>query len=175
MSRESTIRSWLMAVSGYAGNYVYQSEQGAPKQSIDYITFSVSDDRGKDHDYSETTNERSGVPIPDDMVDKDHLNQRTFSVDVNVYSEVGAEMHRKLSHSDSVEVYRELLRAGGVVLESAAAATRAPTLGDTTYRPRFVAEYMFKDFHKMTETLEKVNEFEITGTVDGDDIDIAVP
>ena len=175
MSRESTIRSWLISVSGYAGSFVYQSEQGAPKTPIDFITFSVSDDRGKDHDYSRTTNERSGVPIPDDLVDKDHLSQRTFSVDVNVYSESGAEIHRKLSHSYSVEVYRELLRSGGVAFESAASATRAPTLGDTTYRPRFVAEYTFKDFHGMTETLEKVNEFEITGAVDGQDITIDVP
>ena len=175
MSRESTIRSWLMSVSGYAGDYVYQSEQGAPKQAIDYITFSISDDRGKDHDYSRTTDKRSGVPIAGDNVDKDYLNQRTFSVDVNVYAEDGAEMYRKLSHSDSIEVYRELLKAGGVVLISAGDATRAPTLGDTTYRPRFVAEYMCNDFHWMTETIEKVNEFEIEGTIDGANRVIEIP
>jgi hypothetical protein len=175
MSRESTIKAWLEAVSGYANDFVYQSEQGAPKESVDFITFSVSDDRPRGMDYIRSRSTRSGVPIPTRDLDKDFASPREFMVDVNVYSLNGRGIHAALSHSDSIEAYKELLRTGGLVLLEAGNANRAPEQGDTTYRPRFVGEYTFHDFHYLTETVEKVDTFEINGTIDGESEVIKVP
>jgi len=163
MSHLSAMKAWLMQISELDSQHVILARQNGPRPEGDYITFEILATTGNSFDYS-SKDEKDG-----DFATVYFYNLKQTTLDVNIYSDDGVEIHNKLSHSNELYSIRSLFKDDDMVFISGATPRNLTGLGDTSWRPRYQSEYRFRTSNTIAEDVERIFEYDIDGIIVGID------
>lgn len=173
MSYDTAVHEWIMAATGYDDQHVIRSEQVGPRPTDGHATY--LDIAGADAQFSEVVKEET-VPESDNYeVTYTAPKQLTYSI--NIFAADGQELLSRLWKSRYLLAPRLALRAEGLVLMARGDINQVSTIGDTSWRRQYHADYTFSLYTVDSEEVEKLYTYRLYGAwtkEEGDDLEVVL-
>jgi hypothetical protein len=177
MSYDTGVQDWIIEVTGYSDQQVIRSQQVGRRPDGNHATYlSMS---GRDSDYAHVEIKETD-PVSDN-VEAVYTAPKQLTYSINIYDPDGEAILTELWKARYKLAPRLALRAEGMVLLQKGDSNEVPTLGDTSWRRHFRANFVFSIFTVDTEEYEKIDRILINGVwkdpqPDGtfDDLDVVI-
>ena len=165
------IFDWLStALSDYDGQHIIRALQNGPIPNGDYITYSLLSVISPDYD----------IIVKEQIAgDSDHILQTVLSnvkliFDINSYSNTGYQILEELKLTPHLWGCRRVLNQNNITLAGKGATRNLTYLGDTTYKPRYQAEFTFRANARLEELIDVINYWNIKGELENDQVEVEV-
>jgi len=158
---------WLFLVTGYNSQKIIRANQNGPRPSESFVTWQIISLQPAD--YSRIDNIQNGYSL--EVTD---TRRYIVGVDVNVYGPDGLTILPKLTQSNTDPEVQAIFTSNGTTLIGAGVIQDLTGLGDTTFEPRYRAEFTFYSFIETSRIQSDYvwDDYSISGTLDGDTITI---
>lgn len=173
MSYDTAIQDWIMAATGYDDQHVFRSQQVGPRPAADHATY--LDIAGMDAQFSEVVKEETD-PVSDNYLTT-YTAPKQLTYSVNIFAADGQALLSKLWKSRYLLAPRLALRNEGLVLMAKGDSNQVPTVGDTSWRYQYHADYTFSLYTVDSEEVEKLYTYRLYGAwtkQEGDDLDVVI-
>lgn len=177
MSYDTGVQDWIMEVTGYDNQHVIRSQQVGRRPDGNHATYLRL--TSLDSDYSDV--KKQETTPPSNNVEAVYTAPKQLVYSVNIYDPSGDDILTELWKARYKLAPRLALRAEGLVLLKKGIANEVPTLGDTSWRRHFRADFTLSVFTADTEEYEKIDRILINGVwkhpnPDGtfDDLDVVI-
>lgn len=177
MSYGTGVQAWIMAVTGYDDQHVIESQQTGRRPEGNHATYlSLA---GRDSDYAEVKITETD-PVSENVL-ATYTAPKQLVYSVNIYDADGEAILSRLWKNRYILAPRLALKVEGMVLLRKGSNNEVPTLGDTSWRRHFRADFTFSVYTVDTEEYEKINSVRLEGVfkhpnTDGtfDDLDVVI-
>lgn len=155
----STLRDWVLAVTGYSEDNVVLAFGGGPVPISAYATIGRLNPRSVGTSFF-TNRERV-----DGNCETEWTQPVVALVPINIYADNGGAMLARLGMSLGHFEYRNILNGGGVTVCAASGVRDLTSIGDVDVEPRFQRDFEVYYSQSLEETDPEVQIIAITGTV----------
>jgi hypothetical protein len=177
MSYDTGVQNWIMEVTGYSDQHAVRSQQVGRRPDGNHATYLAMASR--DSDFTQVTI-RETTPVSE-FVEAEYLAPKQLTYSVNIYDPDGEAILSRLWKARYTLAPRLALRDEGMVLIRKGITNEVPTLGDTSWRRHFRADFTFSIYTVDTEEYEKIDRIRLEGVwkdpqPDGtfDDLDVVI-
>jgi len=170
---QTALYNWLVLVTGFGPENIFRSEQNNPDRpnGTSWATFKIIAGESPDYPMWEKS------PNPDhplEQVDILRVNTGSTMVSINIYSENFADILKGLYLSRAERETRILFKDIGASLIDFSGVRDLTLLSDTNWKKRGQADFTFNTFSERTETDYILDDSDLTGYVEPEDINIVV-
>jgi hypothetical protein len=155
----STIFDWIEVSTVFDDQHIIRENQSGPRPERPFITYELLSLVPSDF----STPQKIEDPGDPDNTLITYYNRARLSISVNVYAENGEEILAELNQSTELLVPRLTLRDGNLALIGMSSVRNLTELGDVGYRPRFQADFDFRWFSTVAESIQRIREYTIGG------------
>lgn len=159
MSYDTAVQQWIMEVTGYDDQHVFRSQQVGQRPDGDHATYLVI--AGQDADFAEVKKEETDPPS--DNYDVSYTAPKMLVYSINIFADNGEALLSALWKSRYLLVPRLALRAEGMVLRVKSDSNEVPTIGDTSWRRQYHADFTFGVYTIDNEEIEKLYTYRLYG------------
>jgi len=173
MSYDTAVQAWIMEVTGYDDQHVFRSQQVGQRPEGDHATYLCI--AGQDSDFAEWV--RAETDPVSDNIDMSYVAPKMLVYSVNIFASNGEALLTSLWKSRYLLAPRLLLRAENMVLRVKSNSNEVPTVGDTSWRRQYHADFTFGVFTVSSEEIEKLYTYRLQGiwTIQpGDDLTVVI-
>jgi hypothetical protein len=103
------------------------------------------------------------VPGNDDNIEITYTSPEKLVYSVSIFAEDGALRLANLFKSRAILASRSILANGGLALWHKSNTRQPPTLGDTSWREHFQADFTFATYHQLSEENQRILNLELHG------------
>lgn len=166
----TTIKSWIVWASGYSAGQVILANQSPsnPVPTGDHITFEVI----ADVDDGGLTVIQS-APVDTWDVERTLFDRHMVTVSVEVYAADGPAVLGKLKKATALPEIRDIF-GYSIAFISASTARNLTGIEDTTFAPRYQADFEFREATEWTVPIDRDDgiwdEYYIEGEIGGDTV-----